>query len=74
MMASSIEAASTGQPSPLTEDDVEILKSFVILVLQGDQIASMNLHVLVGYFTAVKALLVQQGDETNEEMRELILD
>ena len=34
----------------------------------------MNLHVLVGYFTAVKALLVQQGDDTNEEMRELILD
>lgn len=69
-----LENQIKGKPSPLSDDDVEILKSFVILVLQGDQIASMNLHVLVGYFTAVKALLVQQGDDTNEEMRELILD
>lgn len=33
MIAACIESQISAKPSPLTEDDVEILKSFVILVL-----------------------------------------
>ena len=44
------------------------------MVLQGDEMAGTTLDVLVGYFTAAKGLLIQQGDEQNEELRELILE
>lgn len=64
-----------GKPSPLSEDDVEVLKSFVILVLQNvEEMTSYSLDTLTGYFTAAKGLLIQDGDEQNEELRELILD
>ena len=58
----------------MMEDDVEILKSFVILVLQSDDVATMPLDILVGYFTAAKGLLMMEGDEQNIELRELILE
>lgn len=74
MISSCIDKQILGKPSPLSEDDVEILKSFVIMVLQGDEMAGTTLDVLVGYFTAAKGLLKQQGDEQNEELRELILE
>ena len=57
MIASCVEREIAGKPSPLTEDDVEILKSFVILVLEGDDIASMPFATLSAYFTSSKGLL-----------------
>ena len=57
MIASCVERQIAGKPSPLTEDDVEILKSFVILVLEGDDIASMPFATLSAYFTSSKGLL-----------------
>ena len=75
MISFCVENQIKQKPSPLSEDDVEILKSFVILVLQNaDEMANFSLDTLAGYFTAAKGLLVQEGDETNEELRELILE
>ena len=34
----------------------------------------MPLDILVDYFTAAKGLLTEEGDETNAELRELILE
>lgn len=57
MISSCIDKQISGKPSPLSEDDVEILKSFVSLVLQGDEVEGMSLDILVAYFTAAKGLL-----------------
>ena len=39
LIASCIDKQVRGKPSPLTEEDVDVLKSFVILVLQEDDVA-----------------------------------
>ena len=36
--------------------------------------ANFSLDTLANYFTAAKGLLIQEGDETNEELRELIME
>ena len=63
MISVCITQQSAGEPSPLSEDDLEILKSFVILVLQGEDIAQMPHEIIVGYFSAAKGLLMVEGDE-----------
>ena len=75
MISFCVDNQIRNRPSPLSEDDVEILKSFVILVLQNsDEMASFSLDTVTGYFTAAKGLLIQDGDEQNEELREVLLD
>ena len=68
-----IEKQAKGQASPVTLDDVEMIKSFVIMVLQDKASAkTLSFASLAAYFTAVKVLLKEEGDETNQELRELI--
>ena len=52
-----------------------VIMILVILVLQNsDEMASFSLDTVTGYFTAAKGLLIQDGDEQNEELREVLLD
>ena len=75
IISSCITNQISGKPSPLTEDDVEILKNFVILALTDEEMTSMSLEVLVNYFAAAKGLLTtKNGDEQNEELRHLLLE
>ena len=71
-----IEKQVTGKASPLTKDDVDMIKSYIIEVL-GDKTstktAKLSFASLSAYFVAVKMLIKEQGDESNQQLRELIL-
>ena len=64
-----IEKQSKGQASPVTLDDVEMIKSFVIMMLEDKDQTPLSLAALSAYFVAVKVPLKEAGDETNQELR-----
>ena len=74
MITFNIQKANKEMPSSLSEDDIEILKSFFLLVLQGDDAADMPLDMLLGYYSACKGLLFMDGDEQNDEMRDSLIE
>ena len=67
-----IEKQSKGQASPVTQDDVEMIKSFVIMMLEEKDQTPLSLAALSAYFVAVKVPLKEAGDETNQELRQLL--
>ena len=57
------------------EEDIEILKSFVIIKFEDEEeVTNFPLVTLTAYFHAIQGLLNDQGDEVNEQLRTNLLN